>query len=68
MAKAIAVVVLHAMSVHSVPSVHETFCKIFISNTAIIRAVARARIGGRCMFIYSCYARLISFEINPNNN
>ena len=68
MAKAIAVVVLYAMSVHSVPSVHKTFCKIFINNSAMIRAVARALIGGGCMFIYSCYARLISFEINPNNN
>ncbi len=30
------------------------------------RAVARALIGGGggCIFIYSCYARLISFEIN----
>ena len=46
MAKAIAVVVLYAMSVHSVPSVHETFCKIFINNAAMIRAVARALIGG----------------------
>ena len=27
-------------------------------------AVARALIGGVCIFIYSCYARLISFEIN----
>ena len=34
------------------------------------RAVARALIGGGggCIFIYSCYARLISFEINPNDN
>ena len=24
--------------------------------------------GGGCIFIYSCYARLISFEINPNDN
>ena len=24
--------------------------------------------GGGCIFIHSCYARLISFEINPNNN
>ena len=33
------------------------------------RAVARALIGGGgCLFINSCYARLISFEINPNNN
>ena len=31
------------------------------------RAVARALIGV-CIFIYSCYARLISFEINPNDN
>ena len=25
---------------------------------------AKALIGGECIFIYSCYARLISFEIN----
>ena len=24
--------------------------------------------GGGCIFIYSCYARLISFEINPHDN
>ena len=23
---------------------------------------------GGCIFIYSCYARLISFEINPNDD
>ena len=34
------------------------------------RAMARALIGGGGggIFIYSCYARLISFEINPNDN
>ena len=34
------------------------------------RAMARALIGegGIRVFIYSCYARLISFEINPNDN
>ena len=31
-------------------------------------AVARALIEGGGIFIYSCYARLISFEINPNDN
>ena len=35
----------------------------------ITRAVARALIGGGGgIFIYSCYARLISFEINANDN
>ena len=35
----------------------------------LIRAVARALIGGGGgVYSYSCYARLISFEINPNNN
>ena len=34
----------------------------------VSRAVAKASIGGGgCIFIYSCYARLIPFEINPNN-
>ena len=35
-------------------------------NLANSRAVTRALIGegGGCIFIYSCYARLISFEIN----
>ena len=28
------------------------------------RAIARTLIGGRCIFIYSGFARLISFEIN----
>ena len=34
------------------------------------RAMARALIGGGGVhiFIYSCYARLISFDINPNDN
>ncbi len=32
-------------------------------ENALQRAVARALIGG-CIFIYSCSARLISFEIN----
>ena len=31
------------------------------------RGVARALIGV-CIFIYSCYARLISVEINATNN
>ena len=37
---------------------------------ANLRAVARALIwgGGGCLFIYWRYTRLISFEINPNNN
>ena len=34
-------------------------------TTTSTRAVARALIGGGgCIFIYSCYARLISFEIS----
>ena len=47
---------------------------VFFCYFAIImlvrRAVARALIGGGggCILIYSCYARLISFEINPNDN
>ncbi len=37
--------------------------KLIVQNTN--RAVARALIGGGgCIFIYSCSARLISFEIN----
>ena len=32
-------------------------------------AVAIALIGGGgCIFMYSCYARLNTFEINPNDN
>ena len=36
--------------------------EVFYANRG--RAVARALIGGGCIFIYSCYARRISFEIN----
>ena len=32
-------------------------------NKLTVRAVARALIG-ECIFIYSCYARLICFEIS----
>ena len=33
-------------------------------NSDVVRAVARALIGGGgCIFIYSCYDQLISFEI-----
>ena len=42
------------------------FC-YFAIIMLVRRAVARALIGG-CILIYSCYARLISFEINPNDN
>ena len=41
--------------------------KFYQVAISLFRAVARALIGG-CIFIYSCYARLISFEINPNND
>ena len=33
-------------------------------ESSAIRAVARTLIGGGCIFIYSGYARLTSFEIN----
>ncbi len=42
-----------------------TFCAGVHNQRSSGRAVARALIGvGGCIFIYSCFARLISFEIN----
>ena len=38
-------------------------CMVHYTSRAVVRALI-----GVCIFIYSCYARLISFEINPNNN
>ena len=44
-----------------------TFCDQHdeILNGIIVMAVARTLIGG-CLFIYSCSARLVSFEIKFN--
>ena len=50
-------------------SSHKKTKKYFVSFDFARRAlIGGGGGGGGCIFIYSCYAQLISFQINPNNN
>ena len=46
------------------PDFYQSF-SLFHLATSTMRAVARTLIGGGgCLFIYSCFARLVSFQID----